>query len=126
MPFVSQKFFFAIAKAFCKANNLDISPESNSGRGPVDFKFSRGFNEKVLVEIKLSKNSKLLNGYKKQIQEYSKAEKANYSFYLVIDVGGSQKRIDALLAEYKKNLSNKNSPEIIIVDAKFKPSASKL
>ena len=38
----AQLIYYAIADAFCKANNLDISPEANMGGGPIDFKFSRG------------------------------------------------------------------------------------
>jgi len=33
--------------SYCQANNLDLSPESDAGRGPVDFKISQGFNDKI-------------------------------------------------------------------------------
>jgi hypothetical protein len=36
----AQRLFFAIAYSYCEANNLDLSPETNSGRGPIDFKLS--------------------------------------------------------------------------------------
>ena len=38
----AQLVFFGIASSYCAANDLDITPEANSGRGPVDFKFSKG------------------------------------------------------------------------------------
>jgi len=56
----AQLALFGIADAYCEANNLDISPEADSGNGPVDFKFSRGYNCKILAEVKLSSNSKLV------------------------------------------------------------------
>ena len=36
----SQLLFFGIAYAYCYANNLDLTPEADAGRGPVDFKIS--------------------------------------------------------------------------------------
>ncbi len=36
----AQQLFLGIADAYCDANNLDISPESDAGRGPIDFKLS--------------------------------------------------------------------------------------
>ncbi|MEZ6192419.1 MAG: hypothetical protein R3C45_14180 [Phycisphaerales bacterium] len=51
----SQLLFFAIADAYCRANNLDLSPEVDSGRGPVDFKVSSGSDIRVLVYSSLYK-----------------------------------------------------------------------
>ena len=39
--------------------DVDISPETNAGNGPVDFKISRG-DDKILIENKISSNTKLL------------------------------------------------------------------
>src|SRR4029079_15781103 len=46
---VAQLAFYAIAEAYCQANNLDLSPEVDSGAGPVDFKLSRGNGDRVTV-----------------------------------------------------------------------------
>jgi hypothetical protein len=59
----AQRLFYMTALSYCEANNLDITPEADTGRGPVDFKFSTGTNDRVLVELKLSKNPKVLQGY---------------------------------------------------------------
>jgi len=64
----AQRLFFAIAHAYCKANNLDVTPEADTGNGPVDFKVSSGFTGRVLVEIKLSTNNKLVAGYTRQLE----------------------------------------------------------
>ncbi|WP_213737060.1 hypothetical protein [Bradyrhizobium sp. dw_411] len=40
----AQLFYFGVADSYCKANNIDIWPEVHSGGGPVDFKFSTGYN----------------------------------------------------------------------------------
>lgn len=80
----AQLLFFGIADSYCKANKIDLSPESDAGRGPVDFKFSSGSDSKVLVEVKLTSNSKLEKGYLSQLPIYLKAEKSLRGIYLVI------------------------------------------
>ena len=51
-----QRLFLGIVRHYCKANNIDISPEVNIGRGPVDFKLSRGVEFRALIEMKLANN----------------------------------------------------------------------
>ena len=70
----AQRLFFAVAYAYCKANNLDLTPEAETGAGPVDFKVSSGFSGRVLVEIKLSTNGKVVKGYTRQLETYKGAE----------------------------------------------------
>ncbi len=124
----SQQAFQLFAQSYCDANNLDISPESNGGRGPVDFKFSHG-KEKVLVEIKLSTSPKLEHCLSTQIKIYEKSEGTNQSILLILMVGTNEKiamdKIEKLI-NYKNNLKNKNYiPEVIEIDALIKKSASK-
>ena len=119
----AQLLFFGIANAYCLANNIDISPESDAGRGPVDFKFSNGANSKVLVEVKLTSNSKLKKGFESQLPIYQKAEKSRKGIYLVIhNIEISDKRWeDFLKLTQNSGLSNL---KMIDVDAIPKPSAS--
>src|SRR2546430_8635948 len=51
--------------AYCVANNLEITPEADTGSGVVDFKFAASYVTRVLVETKLSNNKKLVHGYGK-------------------------------------------------------------
>ncbi|MGO9263892.1 MAG: hypothetical protein ACLQBA_03230 [Candidatus Binataceae bacterium] len=122
----AQKFFFAVADCYCKANNLDITPEADTGAGSVDFKFSIGYACRVLVEIKLSTNAKLVDGFDKQITAYTEAEDAVSSFYVVIDVGHMGRK-DELLYRLSNKWQQKarNRPEIRLIDGKLRPSASK-
>ena len=63
---------------------LDIGREANDGRGPVDFKASKG-RHKTLVEMKLASNTKLEANLKKQVEVYqtsSDAERGLKSDYL--------------------------------------------
>ena len=123
---IAQQLFLCIADAYCKANNLDLSPECNLGRGPVDFKTSNGDKDKTLVEIKLTTNSgQLVHGLEVQLEEYSKAEETKNLIYLVIHNGGSKKKIEELYEVYGKFESYKKKPYLIFVDATPKESASR-
>lgn len=122
----AQRIFFSIAYAYCKANDIDISPEIDTGNGKIDFKFSKGFNRRVLVEIKLSTNSGTVSGYTTQLEVYKNSQETESAIYLVIDVGSMGKKDDRLIAERNK-AANRGDPvsELEFVDASLKPSASK-
>lgn len=112
------------ADCYDKKHIWDISRESDAGRGPVDFKVSRG-SDKTVIEVKLSSNPQYLHGYTKQIEEYAKAEETDKRIYVFIDLGnpGRAKQLkDFHDQEYN---DGRNPPELIIVDATCRKSASK-
>lgn len=123
----SQLLFFGVADCYCDANNLDLSREPNAGRGPVDFKVSAGYHSRVTVEIKLTTNKKLLSGFSNQLPAYNAAEKTFHSVLLVVDVGGSPRKLK-LLDKVKADAiaTGQRVPEIFVVDGHIKPSASRL
>lgn len=123
----AQRLFFVIAHAFCKANDLDVTPEADTGNGPVDFKFSAGFSTRVLVEIKLSTNGKLVSGYTRQLETYATAEEASAGFYLIVDVGQMGEKLERLLA-IKNEMAAQGKPTrpTVVINANRRPSASKL
>ena len=122
----SQRLFFSLADVYCKANNLDLSPETNSGSGAVDFKFSRGYHYRVLTEIKLSTNQQVIHGYRKQLPTYAQSERATRSAYVVIRVTESRAKLSALQNFRDVAVSSgKKMPELFFIDARLKPSASK-
>ena len=122
----AQKLFYGVAESYCEANDLDLNREPNGGRGPVDFKFSKGYRVRVLVEVKLTTNGQLIHGLAVQIGEYQKAEKTNTCVYLVIDVGGPAKRLkdlNELLNAREK--AGERVPCVILIDGTPKLPASK-
>jgi hypothetical protein len=123
---VAQLLFFAVADSYCKTNNLDITPEADTGVGTVDFKFSTGYKTRVLIETKLSTNPKLVPGYERQIEAYKLAEGTKRAMYLVIDVGQMGNKVQRLFALKNKLLAEgKPVSDIFFVDGTIKPSASK-
>jgi hypothetical protein len=123
----AQRLFFAIAYAYCKANNLDVTPEADTGNGPVDFKVSLGFTGRVLVEIKLSTNSKLVKGYTRQLETYKLAEETVKGYYVVVDVGQmGNKAKDLINTKNAAAARREVTSPIIFVDGSRRVSASKL
>jgi hypothetical protein len=107
----AQRLFFAVAYAYCKSNNLDITPEADTGNGPVDFKLSSGFTGRVLVEIKLSTNTKVVNGYSRQLETYKTAEETQRGYYVVIEVGGMGNKANQLLTLKNETVARASLPQ---------------
>jgi hypothetical protein len=123
----AQRIFFAVADTYCKANHIvDVVPEADTGTGIVDFKFSAGYDIKILVEVKLSTNTNLVPGYTRQLETYKTSERPVQAYYLVIDVGGMGRKDHALL-EIRSRLSEGTMPvsEIVFVRGQRRPSASR-
>ncbi|MHA7882592.1 hypothetical protein [Nitratireductor rhodophyticola] len=120
----AQLLFFAVADVFCKANNIDISPETNSGGGPVDFKFSSGYTRRIIVEVKLSKG-RVVHGYKTQVGIYQSSSNADHSVFLIIDVGGMGKKLTDIRRIEKHEIDNgRKTAEIAVVNGRRRLSAS--
>ena len=121
----AQLLFYGIADSYCDANNIDLTKEGNNGRGPVDFKLSRGAKDKVIVETKLTSNVQLCHGIEIQVPIYMKQERTKKAIYLIIDNGhpNALKRFIDFYNKLDKDIKSKIS--FIVIDATQKPSASK-
>lgn len=122
----AQRLFFAVASAYCSANNLDLSPEADAGCGPVDFKVSQGAESKIIVELKKSSNNKLVDAFDSQVGAYVGAERPYASHYVVIDVGRfTTKKREGLNRLHADALRiNGIAPHLWYVDATPQESAS--
>ena len=102
---------------------MDFSCEPDEGRGPVDIKLSRG-TDKTIAEVKLSSNGQYLHGYRAQVEEYGLAEHTKSLFYVFVDIG-NPRRLKTITDCHKKNQeAGVSCPELIVVDATPKESAS--
>jgi hypothetical protein len=123
---VSQRIFFVVADAYCRANNVDITPEANSGSGAVDFKLSRGYHARVAVELKLSTNSHLSHGYAEQLEAYKCGERTAAAYFVVLDVEGGERQLDrATGVESIARAAGKPHSPIVVIDATRKRPASR-
>lgn len=119
-----QRIIHGLALIYKEASNLDLSCEPNEGYGPCDFKFSRGLDCTV-VELKLSSNSQYKHGFQVQLPLYAKAENTQNMIYVIVDVGNTR-RVDTIVALHDRMVDEgQDTPDLIVIDAKSKQSASK-
>lgn len=103
------------------ASIFDVNAEVNNGRGPVDFKISVGSSDKTLVEFKLASNSKLKQNLLHQVDIYKAANQTDQSMKVILFFTESElKKLNKVL----KELGLCNDPDIILIDARNKKSAS--
>lgn len=120
--FYFQNLFLYIAEPLCKERDIDVAPESDKRRGPVDFKLSRG-SENITVEMKLTSNPNLIKGFKVQLPIYAKAEESKHSYFVVIKTTETSKQLEEV-----QNIINEDESGNIslrIINALPKESASK-
>jgi len=106
------------------ATPSDVNSEVNNGRGPVDFKSSRGSSDKALVEFKLASNSKLRRNLEKQVSIYQTASDTDRSLKVICYFSAVElQKVQDVLRE----LNLEGDFSIILIDARAdnKPSASK-
>lgn len=121
----SQLIYFAIADSYCKANNVDISPEAHMGGGPIDFKFSSGYHARVLVEMKRSGGT-VKHGYERQLEIYLDAAQTDFGVFVVMDYGDLGQKLETINAIRQARVdAGQRASEIIVIDATKKESASK-
>lgn len=106
------------------ASESDVTREANDGRGPVDFKVSKGSIDKTLVEFKLASNTQLKRNLQRQAEIYEKASDAHTTIKVIVYFTAAEsRRVEKVLKELKF-LGHK---DVVIVDARKdnKPSGSR-
>lgn len=74
------------------AADASVDREVNNGRGPVDYKISRGSKDAVVVEFKLASNTKLKQGLTKQVEIYKAANDTDKSVKVILAFSDSEMR----------------------------------
>jgi len=106
------------------ATPSDVSREADDGRGPVDFKISRGRFDKSLVEFKLAKNKQLKRNLEKQVEIYKKASDAKKALKVILYF--TERELEKVIKIFN-DLELHDDPDVILIDgrAENKPSGSK-
>lgn len=102
----------------------DISREVNDGRGPADYKVSRGSFDKTLVEFKLAGNTQLRRNLQNQVEVYKRASDAQYGYKVILFFNYQElARVRVIL----RDLELQDDLHVVLVDARRdnKPSGSK-
>lgn len=123
----AQLAFHCFAHKYCADNNIMLTPEADFGRGPVDFHFSRGYENQVYLELKLSGSKQLNHGLTKQLPLYIQSGRGNVGYYMVMVLDDAHHtRVNKALA-LAADLRAETGFDLrtIIIDAPAKqPSAS--
>lgn len=106
------------------ATPSDVSAEVNDGRGPADFKISRGALDKSIIEFKLASNPQLRRNLENQVDIYKKASDAQHSLKVIVYFSALE--LDHVLS-ILNDLQVIGHPDFVLIDARRdnKPSASK-
>ena len=125
-----QLVFYGIARNYCEANNVVVDPETDFGRGPVDFKFSNGYEHRAHLEVKKLNNGKFWNGLDRQLPAYLSSDSVKKGWFLAVRYRDG-KQWDQRQAELpsrvkKASEAHKRDLRAALVDARRPPSASKL
>jgi FMN phosphatase YigB (HAD superfamily) len=106
------------------ASPSSVTREANDGRGPVDFKISRGAKDQTLLEFKLASNSQLRRNLQHQAEIYKAASDADRAIKVIVFFTDSEReRVQSLL----RDLGLENERDVVMIDARSdnKISASK-
>ena len=125
----AQGLFRAAVTLACRDRDIDVSPGTNAGAGPVDFKFSQGWSRRSIVELKLASSSSFWNNVEEQPPAYMDAEGISCGVIVVFQLedkhcteaftAQAQDAVDRAAKERKLDY------RIVFVDTRQKPSASK-
>jgi hypothetical protein len=96
------------------ASRDDVNSEVNNGRGPVDYKISRGSKDSTLVEFKLASNSKLKQNLENQVEVYEKANQTKKSIKVIMCFSDSEMDKTYRILKELKLMGQRN---IIMIDA---------
>lgn len=127
-PFANEREVQIYLGLAFRASSYDVNREVNNGRGPVDFKISKGRRDAALLEVKLGSNTQLKRNLEHQVGTYQKANAASgrkpKAVKLIVCFSARETtKVEKIL----KDLKLTGDKSIVVVDARRdnKPSASK-
>ncbi|MCK9615293.1 MAG: hypothetical protein M0R48_07315 [Candidatus Omnitrophica bacterium] len=123
-PINRESYLHIMFKLTWCASESAITPETNAGRGPVDFAISKGARDKTLVEFKLASSSKLRQNLLNQVEIYKKAHDTNKAIKVILFFSAEEEsRAKGIIGD----LGLLNEKYIVLIDARRdnKVSASK-
>jgi hypothetical protein len=123
-PVEREKDLQILFKLVWEGSPSSVDAEVNNGRGPVDFKVSRGARDATLVEFKLASNSQLERNLENQVAIYEKANNSTQSYKVILLFTEREERT---VKSVLRRLKAPAEAGIIVIDARQdnKPSASK-
>lgn len=125
----AQILFDLLTEQYSRLADINTDREIETGRGPVDFKFSKGQKYQALLEVKRATSSQLEHGLEKQLPTYLHADRVTIGFYVVICYDEVDIKKAEELTDEAKTLSDSLGVNLLLYKIEaFKkiPSASKV
>ena len=101
--------------------DLDVNAEVNNGRGPVNYKVSKGKRDASLIEFKLAKNTGLEKNLMHQVAIYGKASDTTESIKVILYFSEAE---HSRVAKILKRLKLDDKKSIVLIDASLETKAS--
>jgi len=96
------------------ATAFDVNAEVNNGRGPVDYKVSKGRRNASLVEFKLASNTSLRRNLENQVEVYATASQTEKGIKVIMHFSDAElKKVISVL----KSLKLEGREDIVLIDA---------
>lgn len=114
-PINRESYLHIMYKLTWFATVSDVSPETNAGRGPVDFKISRSAHDKTLVEFKLASSTKLAQNLQKQVEIYKKAHDTDKAIKVILFFSTEE---EARARKIITDLGLSSEKYIVLIDAR--------
>ncbi|RCX12117.1 hypothetical protein DFR58_12467 [Anaerobacterium chartisolvens] len=107
-------------RGYLKAVGIDPSREVYTGLGPVDFKFSMGYNLRVFMELKLASNANVLEGLTAQLPQYMGSEGVKLAIFTVVILSDDDFCMVPVIEQSIKDLETKYTMHIeyVVIDAR--------
>ena len=103
------------------STDLDVNAEVNNGRGPVDYKVSKGRRDASLIEFKLAKNTGLERNLQHQVTIYGKASDTSDSIKVILYFSETER---LKVVNILKKLKLENHDDIVLIDAGLETKVS--
>jgi hypothetical protein len=97
------------------ATAFDVNAEVNNGRGPVDYKVSKGKKNASLVEFKLASNSSLRRNLEKQVEVYAKASQTEKAIKVILYFTDAELE---KVANALRDLKLQGREDIVLIDGR--------
>ncbi len=105
--------YFGLALKTSKKSQVDR--EVNNGRGPVDYKLSRGKGDSTLIEMKLASNKKLKKNLQNQLDIYKVANDTGKGIVIIVYYTEKEfYRVKEILLD----LGLVGNPDVYLIDAR--------
>lgn len=126
----AQLLFLGMAQNYLRHFEVEMDREVELGRGPVDFKLSRGSSARLVIEIKKAHNGKFWNGLDHQLPSYMRSDQSDIGWFVAIQyrsTKGSLQRMRELPGRVRA-ASNREGKRIAYtaIDARRPASASNI